>query len=78
MALGNGTIKWAVFELVHYTLKLYGGNRTRSAKSLGISIRTLRIYVNKMLENGYEETGHLKKGVCVGKHNGGRGRRGNP
>lgn len=40
--------------LILQTLRRHGGNRTHTAKALGISLRALRYKIKELLENGYE------------------------
>ena len=46
------TLEEVECELVLGTLRYYGGNRTRSARVLGISVRTLRNKINEYATKG--------------------------
>lgn len=51
-SLVGHTIEEVECELVLGTLRYYGGNRTRSARVLGISVRTLRNKINEYAAKG--------------------------
>jgi DNA-binding NtrC family response regulator len=51
-SLVGHTLEEVECELVLRTLRYYGGNRTRSARMLGISIRTLRNKINEYAAKG--------------------------
>ena len=48
------TLRTVEIHFILETLKHHNGNRTHAAKTLGISLRTLRNKINEFTAEGYE------------------------
>ena len=56
-ALPQITLRELEQRLILQTLRRMNGNRTHTAKALGISLRALRYKLNELVECGYEVEG---------------------
>jgi DNA-binding NtrC family response regulator len=51
-------------DLIIETLRAYDGNRTRAAKTLAISVRTLRNKINEYEAKGFDIPSSVHNQVC--------------